>query len=99
MGYSTIKEKIQKVDVNWTVRSQDSGDWAQLKETWKETAQVKKWAAKANEGSEDAELTDESLKKLCGEQNINSNLSDEDSYREKYLVIKSVCRGGNIDQS
>lgn len=95
LGYKTIEGKIKDSDENWSVKPQNDNDWEDLVETWKATDEVKKWAHKANGGEEEGDIPDlnsTSLKKLCGSESLNSKLSVEESYQEKYLVIKSVCQ-------
>lgn len=91
LGYSTIKEKIQRDDSNWNEKSQDAGDWGEVKTKWENTPEVKKWVNKANGSNEEDELDENKFKKLCENSNVTAQLSDNDSYREKYLVIKAVC--------
>lgn len=100
LGYTTIEEKIKKSDSSWKAKSKNDTDWGDLKTQWESTEQVKEMAKKAQgNGSSGEELSEEGLKALCKSdedgKGVKAKLSDDDSYQEKYLVIKSVCKSNS----
>lgn len=94
LGYDTIEDKIKRDDKNWSVKEQNDSDWNTLKTKWESTEQVSKWVKDPTNGNSNSsdDLTEDKFKTLCSNTHVKAKLSEEKSYQEKYLVIKTVCK-------